>query len=271
MKKYFCLILILLSIICKSQESNHLISEGKTIGKRFSLPLDYIRNPESSNSFGHYLRNLPLKYPGSLVSFFDGQKKPNNNIYDAVIDLPIGKKDLHQNAQAIIRLKADYLYKQKLYNQIRFNFTNGFRADYASWRLGKKITLKEGVASWVAGGKPVIDNSGYWNYLETVFENTNINSLDKDLKSIDIDQIKIGDIFIKGGDNGHAVIVVDVAINVASKKKIFLLAQSYAPAQELQILKNPENQIISTWYKFTYNKLIETPECTFCDAVLKRF
>ena len=59
--------------------------------------------------------------------------------------------------------------------------------------------------------------------------------------------MKIGDVFIKGGSPGHAVTIVDIAINPKTNKKVFLLAQSYMPAQEIKILKNPNNSELSPW------------------------
>jgi hypothetical protein len=54
-------------------------------------------------------------------------------------------------------------------------------------------------------------------------------------------------------------------------KKIFLLAQSYMPAQELQILKNPNNAKMSPWYSEEFGETLITPEWTFKKAHLKRF
>ena len=51
-----------------------------------------------------------------------------------------------------------------------------------------------------------------------------------------IDAIEIGDIFIRGGFPGHAVLVVDMAIHPVSGQKAVLLAQSYMPAQDIHIL-----------------------------------
>lgn len=61
------------------------------------------------------------------------------------------------------------------------------------------------------------------------------------MKPIAVGEMQIGDVFIQGGFSGQAAIVVDVAIIKATKEKTFLLAQSYMPVPELQILKNPNN------------------------------
>lgn len=88
--------------------------------------------------------------------------------------------------------------------------------------------------------------------------------------SVQLDEMQIGDVFIqKGNPYGHAVIVVDMAVS-ATGKKVFMLVQSYMPAQDIQILVNRKNKNISPWYEL--NSLeIYTPEWTFEVGDLKRF
>jgi len=63
---------------------------------------------------------------------------------------------------------------------------------------------------------------------------------------------------------------VDMAQNPKTGQKLFLLAQSYMPAQETQILKNPNNSALSPWYELK-NETLETPEWTFEPSDLRRF
>lgn len=244
---------------------------GNTIQQRFQLPQGFVREEESKTSFAFFLRNIPLKSLGSDVLYFDGTIKSNRNVYEAVVDLPIGKQDLHQCADAVMRLRADYFYSQKQYDKIHFNFTNGFRVDFSKWVEGYRIAIKGNKTSWVKTAKPSDSYQTYWKYLETVFMYAGTASLEKELKSINALDIKIGDVFIKGGFPGHAVIVVDVAVNPKNNQKIMLLAQSYMPAQEIQILKNPNNSSLSPWYAVDFGTSLKTPEWTFSSSQLKRF
>ncbi|GAB5475834.1 MAG: DUF4846 domain-containing protein [Maribacter sp.] len=242
-----------------------------TIEKRFSTPDGYRRSEVDSGSFQHYLRQLPLKKVNSKVTYFDGSFKPNSNVYEAVIDLPIGKRDLHQCADAIIRLRAEYFFKEKKYDSIGFNFTNGFRADYIPWRNGKRIKVSGNQVRWTNGTTPSTSYIDFWKYLEMVFSYAGTASLEKEMKPISLDAIDIGDTFIKGGFPGHAIIVVDMAIHQESGKKIVLLAQSYMPAQELQLLKNPNDSVMNPWYSMELTDTLYTPEWTFEIHHLKRF
>lgn len=255
----------------KTNNTNKSNLLGNTIQQRFQLPQGFVREEESKTSFAFFLRNIPLKPLGSDVLYFDGTIKSNRNVYEAVVDLPIGKQDLHQCADAVMRLRADYFYSQKQYDKIHFNFTNGFRVDFSKWVEGYRIAIKGSKTSWVKTAKPSDSYQTYWKYLETVFMYAGTASLEKELKSINALDIKIGDVFIKGGFPGHAVIVVDVAVNPKNNQKIMLLAQSYMPAQEIQILKNPNNSSLSPWYAVDFGTSLKTPEWTFSSSQLKRF
>lgn len=244
---------------------------GNTIQQRFQLPSGFVREEKSKSSFGYFLRNLPLKPLGANVLYYDGTVKYNRNVYEAVVNLPIGKQDLHQCADAVMRLRADYFYSQKQYEKIHFNFTNGFRVDFSKWAAGYRIAVKGNKTSWVKTAKPSVSYETYWKYLETVFMYAGTASLEKELKAIKVSDVNIGDVFIKGGFPGHAVIVVDIAVNPKTNQKIMLLAQSYMPAQELQILKNPNSSSLNSWYATDFGTSLKTPEWTFNSSQLKRF
>lgn len=245
--------------------------QKSTIQTHFTPPSGYKRLDEKPTTFAYFLRNLPLKPAGSFVKYFDGTFKKKANVFDAVVDLPIGNRDLHQCADAIMRLRADYFYQQKAYQNIHFNFTNGFKADYARWRKGERIAINGNRTTWIKTNKPSESQASYWAYLEQVFSYAGTASLDKELRTNDLKNLKIGDVFIKGGFPGHAVIVVDIAINQKTNQKVFLLAQSYMPAQEIQILKNPKNDSISPWYEVNFTTTLETPEWQFKTNELKQF
>jgi len=243
---------------------------GNTLQTRFQPPSGYTRIPMAEGSFAAYLRQLPLKPDGKEVLYYDGSIKPNRGVYLAVVDLPIGKKDLHQCADAVMRLRAEYLWKQGRYEDIHFNFTNGFRVDYAKWRKGRRIVVEGNKTYWNQRNQLSESYEDLWKYLETIFMYAGTLSLAQELPSIPRSDMRIGDVLIQGGSPGHAVIVVDMAKHHDTGRKIFMLAQSYMPAQEIQILKNPGSQI-SPWYELTSEKVIQTPEWRFYSTDLKRF
>jgi hypothetical protein len=245
---------------------------GKVISTRIKVPFQFERVWAKSNSFAEFLRNLPLKNQDAEVHLFDGSIKLNKNAYISVVDLKIGDKDLHQCADAVIRLRADYLKSIGEENRIRFHFTNGFLAEYQKWKEGYRIQVNsDNHVKWVKTAKPSSSYSTYWKFLEMVFSYAGTKSLSSELIPVDLENMKIGDVLIQGGLPGHAVIVVDLAINPRTGQKAFLLAQSYMPAQEIQILLNSQDYKISPWYLLEPNEGISTPEWSFDANSLKRF
>ena len=109
------------------------------------------------------------------------------------------------------------------------------------------------------------------NYLETAFSYAGTCSLAAELKPVnDINEIQPGDVFIKPGFPGHAMIVADVVIN-EKRKKMFMLAQGYMPAQDIHIVKNYESKKISPWYEVPTSGQVITPEWVFTRNQLKRW
>lgn len=245
-----------------------IVKDGKTLQDRFKLPEGYKRM--ATNGFGNFLRNLALKPHGSSVLYYNGNKK-YKNVHAAVIDMEIGNTNLQQCADAVMRLRAEYLYNTKQYDKIHFHFTNGFNAAYSKWTQGYRVQVKGNNAVWIKAANPATDYKGFRQYMDVVFSYAGTLSLSKELKRGDIIDIQPGDVFIKGGSPGHAVIVLDVAQNNKGHK-LFMIAQSYMPAQEIEILINPNNTALYTWYEVdTHNPDIITPEYDFTIYDLKRF
>ena len=244
---------------------------GTTIETRILAPANFQRTVEKENSYPEYLRSLPLKPHGSEVMLFNGDFKPNYDTYDAVIDMEVGNKDLHQCADAVMRLRAEYLWNEERYDEIHFNFTNGFSVDYTKWIEGSRMVVKGNKTHWVNKSIPSKTYQDFWGYMELIFNYAGTLSLSKELIPVEIKDIKIGDVFIWGGSPGHAVLVIDMAKNPATNEKFFLLAQSYMPAQEIQLLQNPNNEKLSPWNSVSeIGDEIITPEWVFQTSDLKR-
>lgn len=249
----------------------YLINEdGKTVLERIAVPEGFQRVRLDEGSFGDFLRNLPLKPHGWKVHYYDGSVKPGK-VYEAVIDMDIGNRDLQQCADSIIRLRAEYLYSRGLYDKISFNFTNGFKADYSSWMQGNRIKVMGNDVSWYRHGEASNDYDSFRSYLDTVFAYAGTLSLSKEMKKAEINDMQPGDVFIKGGSPGHCVIVLDMAENAETGEKIFILAQGYMPAQEMHIVKNPRNNAGNPWYTTDFGDELDTPEWNFTRDQLMRF
>lgn len=228
---------------------------GKTIFNRFNPPPGFERTVIDTASFGFYLRHLKLKTFGTQVRYYNGQPKNKSNVYISVIDMDIGNRDLQQCADAIMRLRSEFLYARHQYEDIHFNFISDGQPRYYE-------EFNEGDHSY----------EKFRKYLDYVFSYANTRSLNEELINLDsMEDMKIGNVFIQTGTPyGHAIIVVDMAENPDSGKKVYMLAQSYMPAQDIQVLVNKDNSMISPWYILD-NTTIVTPEWTFDPDDLKRF
>lgn len=215
------------------------------------LPKEYTRIDVAQNSFGNWLRGVPLKPEGAKVHYYNGRQKWTQTVHFAVIDMDVGKRDRQQCADAVMRLRAEYLYSIGKAHRVCFKSVSRKNMCYRDY---KKI--------------------GFRRYLSNVFAFANTRSLFREVKTPkDKDTILPGDIFIEpatGGRYGHAVIVMDVAKD-SDGNQIFLLAQSYMPAQEMHILKNPNNKNLSPWYTFDSTKSLITPEWRFSANLHRRF
>ncbi|HEY0680069.1 MAG TPA: DUF4846 domain-containing protein [Chitinophagaceae bacterium] len=212
------------------------------------LPDGFERIPSLNNSFAAWLKERRLK-PDKTVFLYNGLPKRNQDAQYAVIDISTGNEDLQQCADAVMRLRAEYLYANEKWAEIVFK-DNANKAYY--YQNGK-------------------DRAAFDRYLRKVFGWCGTASLEKQLRPVrNIKEIMAGDVFIKGGFPGHAVIVMDVAQNNRGEK-IFLLAQGYMPAQDIHLLKNPKDQNRNPWYKATENQLVITPEWTFQPSQLRRW
>ncbi|HBC47536.1 MAG TPA: hypothetical protein DCZ43_10850 [candidate division Zixibacteria bacterium] len=246
-----------------------------SITERVTAPIGFERRPIPAGSFEDWLRHLPTKKGSPPVHLFDGTLKANQNAHFAVIDIDTGDKDLQQCADAVIRLRAEYLYSLSRYNDIHFDFTSGDKASFRKWINGYRPVVTLNLVSWFRSSKVDSSYASFRSYLEIVFRYAGTYSLKKELQSVNNPlDMKIGDIFIQGKTSahpGHAVIVVDMAFDTIINQKIFLLAQSYMPAQEIHILKNPTDKNLSPWYKIEPGKSVLTPEWTFEIGDLMRF
>ncbi|MGQ5710708.1 DUF4846 domain-containing protein [Desulforudis sp. DRI-14] len=242
---------------------------GRTIRERINHPEGFSRVEAAEGSFGHYLRSLPLKPHGSPVTHYDGSIK-TRDVHEVVVDIDIGQRDLQQCADAVIRLRAEFLYRKGMYDKIHFNFTNGFKADYATWMQGNRIVVEGNTARWVKTTGYANDYESFRRYLDMVFAYAGTLSLSGEMKKVPLDDMQIGDVFLKGEDPGHCVIVVDMAENRTTGERLFIIAQSYMPAQDIHILKNPHAEI-SPWYSLSFGETLNTPEWTFKKDQLVRF
>ena len=222
--KYF--LVVLLFIILPPAKDN--------VTTRFAVPPGNVRQKNEAGSFGEWLQNLPLKPAGAHTKTYRGGIAATDIYTAAVADVTVGNQDLQQCADAVMRLRAEYLYHKKAYDKISFNFVSGFKCDYGHYANGYRYLR----GKWVLTSKKDYTYPAFLRYMNLVFSYASTLSLEKELKPVQaMGGVKSGDVFIRGGSPGHCFIVMDV-VEDKDHKQQFLLAQSFMPAQNIQILKS---------------------------------
>lgn len=246
--------------------------DSRPLGGRIDPPDGFQRTILTPGSFGAFLRALPVKAGRPAVRLHNGALKSRQDVHAAVLDIDVGERDLQQCADAVIRLRAEYLWAAGRRDDIRFRFTSGDEASWARWVGGWRPSVRGSTVNWSRSAVPDDSYASFRNYLNKMFEYAGSLSLSRELRPVWRTEIPApGDVFIQGGSPGHAVIVVDAAERPGGRDRVFLLAQSYMPAQEIHVLKNPDDPGLGPWFRFPESGALATPEWTFRREDLKRF
>ena len=268
MKKTFLILLFSIALSLFSQE---------TIESKFPIPDGFER--EIVSDYHKWIITQPLKEDNKVL-YYDGDEKPNYDIWAAVFDYDLGTHEYHQCADASMYLNAKYNWETNSFSKLSFHSCSGDLINYEDYLKGasyKPINNGQNLDTKIYPENSRIDNlNTFKNWMITVWRWANTWSLvnRNDVKSINIMDLRPGDIFIQASDRcevvGHAVSVVDIIINKETGNKKYMLAQSYMPGQEQHVLLNQETGDI--WYDLNGND-INTPEWDdpFVSTNLKRF
>jgi Domain of unknown function (4846) len=204
------------------------------------------------------------------VHLFNGALKSNQEAHHVVLDIDVGKRDRQQCADAVMRLRAEYLRQAGQEGDVCFRFTDGTAARWTDWKGGARPQISKRKTVWEKVAGPDASYASFRRYLDVVFSYAGTFSLARELDKVsDARHIEAGDVFIEGGFPGHVVIVVDVAEDGQGRRAV-LLAQSYMPAQEIHVLRNPATPA-SPWYVIDGDGPLATPEWDFPAGSLRRF
>lgn len=218
-------------------------------------PEGFVRVPVQPGSFGDYLRNFRLRIGDPTLYLFDGSAKSDQDSHVAILDIDVGNRDLQQCADAVMRLQAEHLYAKGNHHLIQFLMASGKQAVWQEYAKGD------------------YSRTHFRKYLNWVFAYANTRSLHVQMNAQGNPQfMQPGDVFLQTGNPyGHAMLVLDVAIKGETGERVFLLAQSYMPAQDIHIVINPNDQNQSPWFTVQPDQPLVTPSWTFDYSDLKRF
>ena len=268
LKRIFVLIIFFGLISCsKSQKKEKIIIEtdnisttasliqqnGNTVKTRFSAPENYEWIEEKPNSFGEFLVNFPLKKYGAQILRFDGNPIATQSLHEAIYDIDTGEKDLQQCADSVIRLYAEYLWKQDRKDEIAFHFTNGDLVKWTDYRDGYRAFVMGNSVDYRKTASYDDSYQNFRNYLDLIYNYAGTISLTAETKAVNSTKnLKTGDILITPGSPGHVVFIAGSCEN-KNGEKLFLLSEGFTPAQSIHLLKNPFEENISPWYRLDVN------------------
>jgi len=229
----------------QERENPYIDPSGMTQETRILPPEGYTRTEAADGSFLSFMRQQPVYENGSMIYVYDGRYASNANAA-AVYAMTVGTEGYQQCADSIIRMWSEYFYSTGQIDRIAFHLSNGDLCDYESWRSGKRV-LAIGGLSWQMKLKGYDDSEQqFHNYLVTVMRYAGTLSLEAESQPIAAADAHAGDLFCHGGTPGHAVLIVDEAVNEAGER-CFLLAQGMIPAQSFHILTG-YGDAQSPWY-----------------------
>ncbi len=207
----------------KTSNPNNYASVGD-----IPTPWGYERVEGDDAACANFLRSLPLKGRGARVQLYTGGEARFQSLNYAVVDMPL-LSNAEQCADVCMRLRAEYLYKSGQYGRIRFHDVNGRVLQYGG------------------GGS----RKAFERYLRNLYGVASTFSLSREMKTRRLADMQPGDVFVYparyGQKYGHAVMVVDVAVN-RNGKKAFLLAEGNTPARNIHVMRNFENPFRSPWF-----------------------
>ena len=190
----------------------HAPAPVDTLQARFPAPRGFQRVPLAAGSFGAWLSTLPLAAPGTpVVSYAGKQLHPADDPrIAAVVAIDIGKADLQQCADAVIRMNAEWKWSQGR-RDMSYRAASGTALPFSRWARGERIVPSGQNIRWQPATRPGASHSSFRHYLDAVFAWANTVSVARQAKAVKPVDLAAGDFFIMGGNPGHAVLVLDIA------------------------------------------------------------
>jgi hypothetical protein len=217
----------------------------------------------ATGTWKHFLQNLPRSK--GTVRDYRGRAVADQSKAWAVLSYDVGNRDLQQCADALMRLRAEYLYAQGRGAEIEFRFTSGEWFRYKDYLNGLRPKISGGTIYAGQVDKMPDSYQALRNYLDILYAFASTQSLARDLPVAT--GFETGTVVITPGSPGHCFIIIDEGRD-AKGVPVYMLAESYMPAQTIYILQNPDTG--GPWH-YLQRGTIETATYSFTQYKLCRF
>jgi hypothetical protein len=219
------------------------------------------------NSWQYFLQHLPIK-KGAIIDY-KGNKISNQAKHFAIVDYDIGNTDLQQCADALIRLRAEYLFSQKRFSEIGFHFTSGHYYSWEDYCKGKRPFIRGNKVYFTNSVRSDKTHASLRKYFDIVYTYAGTISLNKEL--FPANSFEIGTVVIWPGSPGHCFIIIDKTVTKEGIP-LYKLVEGYTPAQSIYVLaNNTSSEELSPWCRLFKNEVINTASYTFTNYHLKKF
>jgi len=256
---------LLLTLPCFSCTKNALFVGKENVKDSIRLSTIVSREIKDSSSWKYFLQHLPER-DGPLLDY-KGRPIANQEKYFAVINYDVDTQDLQQCADALMRLRAEYLFARKRLDEISFHFVSGEAYSFNAYCNGKIPVAKGNGVRFVFVSPKAKYHSSLRKYLDIVYTYASTISLSNELK--DADDFAIGTVVIKAGSPGHCFIITDETLT-ASGEKLYKLVEGYTPAQSIYVLRNVDGPLLGYWHRLKKGT-ITTASYEFTNYKLKKF
>ncbi|MFY0602861.1 MAG: DUF4846 domain-containing protein [Flavobacteriaceae bacterium] len=245
--------------------------KGNSVSKRVKTPVGYTRAKYPKGSFQEFIQNYKLKPYGTKVINYDGSEYFYQSGHIGILDVSVPKNGLQQCADALIRLRSEYLWKKNQQSKIGFEFTSGHYCSWQKYAEGYRPKVKGNKVSFHKIASKDFSKANFYKYLNLIYTYSGTLSLYNELpKIINEKNLQVGDMLVYPGTPGHIIMIVDEVKNKQGEKQ-FVLAQGNTPAQSVHMLKNPNSAEQNPWYELKLNSYIEVPGYYFNNTKFIRF
>ncbi len=213
--------------------------------RRYAPPDGFTRVEVAPESFGAWLRGLPLTAAGTPVRTYRGAvlRETNHPYVASVVAIDVGTADLQQCADSVIRLHAEWRWSTGDRAE-SYRASSGTAMPFARWARGERLVARGNTIDWTQSGTADDSHASFRRYLDAVFTWANTGSLSRDAARVKASDLRPGDFFVMPGSPGHAVLVLDLARAPDGRRRA-LLGQGFMPAQSFHVLKSASG---SEWF-----------------------
>lgn len=260
MRKLLLLLFFVVFIACQNEKA----LPGAVRKYPEPLPPQRVTLPDTC-SWAYFLQHLSEKQ--GLIVDYKGRPVADQEKNFSLLTYDVGKRDLQQCADALIRLRAEYLFSQQRFEEIRFRFTDGTLYPFSAYLHGRRPVPDGNRVRFITTQASSFTYRHLRNYLDLVYAYAGTISLARELKQTET--FTIGTVVITPGSPGHCLIITDMAITPAGDT-LHKLVEGFSPAQSIYVLRNGEEPQLGFWHRLKKG-VIRTASYTFHTYEMKSF